>query len=128
MTLTGDYYSIIFFLIIAQIGSIKLLVFDLYTDKLIQKHVFPPNIAPLDGSFMVTFSRWFDLISFQFCILINLLNWTEPIQNDIVVDMKNNYAYISDSGTGVTPLHAGLVIYDFQVRDPSLFNIYISPF
>ncbi len=39
--------------------------------------------------------------------------------------MKNNYAYISDSGTGVTPLHAGLVIYDFQVRDPSLSLIFI---
>jgi len=69
-------------------GSIKLLIYDIITDELIQKYVFPEDQAPLDNSFL----------------------------NDVVVDLYNNFAYISDTGLGSDPVHGGLLVYDFNTN------------
>lgn len=80
------------------IGSIKLLIFDLNTDKLIQSYYFSELEAPLNNSFM----------------------------NDLVIDKYNGFAYITgifgwstmidrlDTGLGADVVHAGLVVYDFN--------------
>jgi len=67
-------------------GSIKLLIFDLNNgSNLIQKYVFSEELASLNCSFL----------------------------NDIVLDLQNSFAYISDTGLGCDPLHGGLIVYNF---------------
>lgn len=68
-------------------GSIKLVIWDIRNNSLVQAHIFPPEIASLDNSFL----------------------------NDVVVDQINNFAYITDSGIPLngTELHGGLIVYDF---------------
>ncbi|KAJ3433688.1 protein yellow-related [Anaeramoeba flamelloides] len=73
-------------------GSIKLLAYDLNTDKLVHKKVFPPEIASLSDSFL----------------------------NDVVVDTENSRVYISDSGITADPSHSalpGLIIWDYKKDD-----------
>jgi len=70
----------------AQKGSIKLYIFDLTTDEILVEYYFSEEEAPLDSSFL----------------------------NDIVVDLVNHFAYITDSGLGSVPLHGGLLVYDLQ--------------
>jgi len=62
----------------------KLILWDLKTNKEIQRYVFPPAISDKTCSFL----------------------------NDVVVDNDTDFAYIADSGIFCTPLDGGLIVYD----------------
>eukprot|EP01105_Mastigella_eilhardi_P025454 TRINITY_DN6926_c0_g1_i2.p1 TRINITY_DN6926_c0_g1~~TRINITY_DN6926_c0_g1_i2.p1 ORF type:complete len:401 (+),score=119.00 TRINITY_DN6926_c0_g1_i2:116-1318(+) len=69
-------------------GSIKLIVWDLKTNKLVQKYVFSAEEASLTQSFL----------------------------NDVVVNQKDQFAYITDSGIPVDtslPMKPGILVYNF---------------
>eukprot|EP01114_Cavostelium_apophysatum_P020909 TRINITY_DN7145_c0_g1_i2.p1 TRINITY_DN7145_c0_g1~~TRINITY_DN7145_c0_g1_i2.p1 ORF type:complete len:355 (-),score=58.57 TRINITY_DN7145_c0_g1_i2:14-1078(-) len=66
-------------------GSIKLVIFDLFTNQIIQSYVFSEELASLSCSFL----------------------------NDIVVDMQNGYGYITDTGRGCDVIVGGLLVYDY---------------
>jgi len=68
-------------------GSIKLMIFDLNNEgKLIQKYVFSESEASLNCSFL----------------------------NDLVIDLKNSFAYITDSGLGCDPEHGAIIAYNLS--------------
>jgi sugar lactone lactonase YvrE len=71
-------------------GSQKLVLWDLNINKLVQSIPIPSEIAPYRTSFL----------------------------NDIVVDNKHGYAYISDSGNGWPdhPLDGGIIIYNMRTQ------------
>lgn len=71
-------------------GSQKLVIWDLNTNRLIDSIVIPPEIAPYGTSFL----------------------------NDLVVDNKNGFVYITDSGCGHQnhPLRGGIIIYNMNTK------------
>jgi sugar lactone lactonase YvrE len=71
-------------------GSQKLVIWDLNTNKLLDSIVIPNEIAPYRTSFL----------------------------NDVVVDNKNGFVYITDSGYGWQdhPLDGGIIVYNMKTR------------
>ncbi|MDQ0877054.1 sugar lactone lactonase YvrE [Paenibacillus sp. V4I3] len=71
-------------------GSQKLVIWDLNTNKLLDSIVIPNEIAPLRTSFL----------------------------NDVVIDNKNGFVYITDSGCGWPdhPLDGGIIVYNMRTR------------
>jgi sugar lactone lactonase YvrE len=71
-------------------GSQKLIVLDLDTNRLLDYIVIPNEIAPYRTSFL----------------------------NDLVVDNRNGFVYITDSGSGWPdhPLEGGIIVYDMRTR------------
>lgn len=71
-------------------GSQKLVVWDLNTNKLIDSIAIPNEIAPYRTSFL----------------------------NDVVVDNKNGFAYITDSGNGWQdhPVRGGIIVYNMKTK------------
>lgn len=70
--------------------SQKLVIWDLDTNRLIDSIIIPDDIAPPRTSFL----------------------------NDIVVDHRNGYAYITDSGSGWPDqaLYGGIIVYHMRTR------------
>ncbi|KOR87912.1 L-dopachrome tautomerase-related protein [Paenibacillus solani] len=70
--------------------SQKLIIWDLDTNRLIDSIIIPDDIAPPRTSFL----------------------------NDIVVDNRNGYAYITDSGSGWPDhtLYGGIIVYHMRTR------------
>ena len=71
-------------------GSQKLIVWDLNTNRMIDSIIIPNEIAPYRTSFL----------------------------NDLVVDNKNGFVYITDSGSGWPdhPLDGGIIVYNMRTR------------
>jgi sugar lactone lactonase YvrE len=71
-------------------GSQKLIIWDLNTNRMIDSIHIPSEIAPYRTSFL----------------------------NDIVVDNKNGFAYITDSGNGWPdhPLDGGIIVYNMKTK------------
>lgn len=71
-------------------GSQKLVVWDLTTNKLLDSIDIPNMIAPFRTSFL----------------------------NDLVVDNKNGYVYITDSGNGWPdhPVAGGIIVYNMKTK------------
>lgn len=71
-------------------GSQKLVIWDLTTDELIDSIPIPNEIAPYRTSFL----------------------------NDLVVDNKNGFVYITDSGCGWPdhPLDGGIIVFNMKTR------------
>ena len=71
-------------------GSQKLILWDLNCNRMIDCVRIPNEIAPYRTSFL----------------------------NDIVVDNKNGFAYITDSGSGWPnhPVVGGIIVYDMRTR------------
>ncbi|QAT42213.1 L-dopachrome tautomerase-related protein [Aminipila luticellarii] len=71
-------------------GSQKLIIWDLNSNQMIDYITIPNEIAPYRTSFL----------------------------NDIVVDNKNGFAYITDSGSGWPnhPVVGGIIIYDMKTK------------
>jgi sugar lactone lactonase YvrE len=71
-------------------GSQKLIVWDLNTNRMIDCIIIPNEIAPYRTSFL----------------------------NDLVVDNKNGFVYITDSGCGSPdhPLDGGIIVYNMRTR------------
>lgn len=67
-------------------GSQKIVIWDLRADKLVDVVKIPDSIASYQASFL----------------------------NDIVLDTKNGFAYIADSGIFSDPLQGGIVVYDMN--------------
>ena len=74
----------------SPIGSQKSLIWDLSANRLLDSIVIPDDIAPPRTSFL----------------------------NDIVVDNRNGYAYITDSGSGWPdhPLYGGIIVYNMRTK------------
>ncbi|MGF7031636.1 sugar lactone lactonase YvrE [Paenibacillus mucilaginosus] len=74
----------------SQPGSQKLVVWDLTENRLIDSVPIPEHIASYTTSFL----------------------------NDLVVDNRNGFVYITDSGNGSkdSPVAAGLVVYDMKAK------------
>ncbi|MDR6879732.1 L-dopachrome tautomerase-related protein [Bacillus sp. 3255] len=71
-------------------GSQKLVIWDLNANKLLDSIVIPDAIAPYQTSFL----------------------------NDLVVDNRNGFVYITDSGCGdpKRPLRGGIIVYNMRTR------------
>lgn len=71
-------------------GSQKLVIWDLNRNSLIDSIVIPDEIAPYRTSFL----------------------------NDLVVDNKNGFVYITDSGCGYPdhPLRGGVIVYNMKTK------------
>lgn len=71
-------------------GSQKLVVWDLNTNRMIDSITIPEEIASYRTSFL----------------------------NDLVVDNKNGFVYITDSGSGWPdhPVHGGIIVYNMRTR------------
>ncbi|MCI1774017.1 L-dopachrome tautomerase-related protein [Paenibacillus lautus] len=71
-------------------GSQKLVIWDLNANRLIDSMVIPDDIAPPRTSFL----------------------------NDIVVDNRNGYAYITDSGSGWPDheVYGGIIVYNMRTK------------
>lgn len=71
-------------------GSQKLVIWDLNTNQLIDSIIIPNEIAPYRTSFL----------------------------NDLVVDNKNGFVYITDSGNGWPdhPLDGGIIVYNMRTK------------
>lgn len=69
-------------------GAEKILVWDLKTQTLVDTIKIPNEIASYTDSFL----------------------------NDLVIDNKNGFIYIADSGIFSDPLHAGLIVYNMKDR------------
>lgn len=71
-------------------GSQKLIIWDLDSNELVESMEIPNEIAPYRTSFL----------------------------NDIVVDNRNGFAYITDSGSGWPdhPLEAGIIVYNMKTK------------
>ena len=71
-------------------GSQKLIVWDLNKNRMIDSIIIPNEIAPYRTSFL----------------------------NDLVVDNKNGFVYITDSGCGWPdhPLDGGIIVYNMRTR------------
>jgi hypothetical protein len=71
-------------------GSQKLVIWDLNSNRMIDSIKIPNEIAPFRTSFL----------------------------NDIVVDNKNGFAYITDSGNGWPdhPLDGGIIVYNIKTK------------
>lgn len=68
-------------------GAQKIVIWDLNEDKLVDSILIPDDIAPYDTSML----------------------------NDLVVDNKNGYVYISDSGNTVSgTVRASLIVYNME--------------
>eukprot|EP01084_Bolivina_argentea_P043815 80691_1 len=63
----------------------KIIIYDIITDKIIKTHIFPNYIV----------------------------NHTNSFLNDIVIDVVNKYAYISDL-FGSPPYNGGIIVYDYH--------------
>jgi len=74
-------------------GAQKLVAWDLATDTLVSSTPIPDAIASSRDSFL----------------------------NDLVIDNKNGFVYIADSGIFSDPLHGGLIIYN--MKDHSLRRV-----
>jgi len=61
-------------------GAPSLVIYDLVNDCVVRKYVFPDEVTSYNSSFL----------------------------NDIVIDQRRGFAYMSDTGTG------GIVVYDFM--------------
>lgn len=72
-------------------GSQKMIVWDLNTQRLIASIVIPDSIAPYRTSFL----------------------------NDLVVDNRNGYVYITDSGCGWPdhPLDGGIIVFNMRTGE-----------
>ncbi|MCM3783512.1 major royal jelly family protein [Neobacillus mesonae] len=74
----------------SQDGAQKIVIWDLTKDKLVDSIPIPHEIAPYDTSML----------------------------NDLVVDNKNGYVYISDSGNTVQgTVRAGIIIYNIDTGE-----------
>lgn len=69
-------------------GSQKLVAWDLNSHSLVESVKIPSTIASYDDSFL----------------------------NDLVVDNKNGYIYIADSGIFSEPLHGGIIVYNMKTK------------
>ncbi|MBA2941466.1 hypothetical protein HZF08_24590 [Paenibacillus sp. CGMCC 1.16610] len=71
-------------------GSQKLVIWDLNSNSLVDAIVIPDEIAPYRTSFL----------------------------NDLVVDNKNGFVYITDSGCGYPdhPLRGGIIVYNMKTK------------
>ncbi len=74
-------------------GAQKLVAWDLATDTLVSSTPIPDAIASTHDSFL----------------------------NDLVIDNKNGFVYIADSGIFSDPLHGGLIVYN--MKDKSLRRV-----
>ena len=74
----------------SEAGSQKLLVWDLNARRMIDVIPIPDEVAPPRTSFL----------------------------NDLVVDNRNGFAYITDSGQGAPelPIRGGIIVYDMKKR------------
>jgi sugar lactone lactonase YvrE len=69
-------------------GTQKLVRYDLKKEKVIESIKIPDNIASYQASFL----------------------------NDLVVDNKNGFVYIADSGIFTDPLQGGIIVYNMKAK------------
>jgi sugar lactone lactonase YvrE len=69
-------------------GAQKLVAWDLNSNALVESVKIPTTIASYEDSFL----------------------------NDLVVDNKNGFIYIADSGINSEPLHGGIIVYNMKTK------------